>query len=812
MRAPHLDWSSTAASSALAALTTWVALWAWAGFVESPSGYLIPTLGAALLVAGTGTVMRAARVPALVVVLGQVAVLAVWLTRRWAPDEAWLGWLPTPAAVEQILAVLSESVAAAQSYGAPVGESVPQIFPILVLCGTVVAVLVDFLACGLGKVPVAGLPLLALYTAPVSILNNGVPWWVFAIGALSFLALLATEEGHRLTTWGRRVPRGETVFDSGAGDVSTVSLRASARRIGLTATGLAVVAPLVIPTLSGGIFTGGGPGGDGPGDAVNISNPLVNLRRDLVRGRNVDLIYITTESTNPAYLRISVLDTFNGETWKPSDRDIPIEQRADGPLPRPPGLDSWVPRRQVDYEIQVAEEFESTWLPAPYPVTTIDVPGDWRYDTDTLDFISAVNGQNTIGLEYSLSALEVAPNQNDLVRAGATPESIYTPNTELPDDLPDTVAEMARQVTAGLSSRFEKAVRLQRWFREDGGFEYSLRRSESGSGADDLVTFLSTGPEGRVGYCEQFAASMAVMGRTLGIPSRVAVGFLRPEKVGDNQYVYSSHDLHAWPEMYFDGAGWVRFEPTPDDRASNIPGYTAGDFSTPQPTALPSVSAPAVRPEDIRRGERDAQTGAAASGEGGSGDGGAFAGLLVGLAVVVLLLTPRLARLAVRRRRWSSAHSAPQAAEAGWRELRDATLDLRLSWDDSVTLRTRARALVASFGRPGAEEREGYVRGGLRGAQANPEAAQALERLVRDVELARYAPESSVMAGRGVDEVAADAEKCAEALRAGVSKRRRRLATWAPASLVKNGAWRSLWQGRPTPDGALAEAGVDRAN
>ena len=63
---------------------------------------------------------------------------------------------------------------------------------------------------------------------------------------------------------------------------------------------------------------------------------------------------------------------------------------------------------------------------------------------------------------------------------------------------------------------------------------------------------------------------MALMGRSLGIPSRVAVGFLRPEQVGQDTYVYSSRDLHAWPEMYFGGIGWVRFEPTPQ-RAITVP-------------------------------------------------------------------------------------------------------------------------------------------------------------------------------------------------------------------------------------------------
>jgi len=74
-----------------------------------------------------------------------------------------------------------------------------------------------------------GLPLLALYTAPVSILEGGVPWWVFVVGAVSFLALLASEEGRRLMSWGRRVPRGDTVFDTAGGVRPFHSLNASNR-------------------------------------------------------------------------------------------------------------------------------------------------------------------------------------------------------------------------------------------------------------------------------------------------------------------------------------------------------------------------------------------------------------------------------------------------------------------------------------------------------------------------------------------------------------------------------------------------------
>ncbi|MGM3293757.1 transglutaminase-like domain-containing protein, partial [Escherichia coli] len=85
----------------------------------------------------------------------------------------------------------------------------------------------------------------------------------------------------------------------------------------------------------------------------------------------------------------------------------------------------------------------------------------------------------------------------------------------------------------------------------------------TGNGGDELEEFLTDDEDGRTGYCEQFASAMAVMARSLGIPARVAMGFLEPTEEGRGQWVYSTDDLHAWPELYFAGQGWVRFEPTP---------------------------------------------------------------------------------------------------------------------------------------------------------------------------------------------------------------------------------------------------------
>ena len=800
---------ASATGSLLAALTSWVALWSWNGFVETPSGYLGPTLGACLMVAVTGMLLRSAGVPSILVALGQLGVLLLWLNRVWAGDLMYGGWLPTPGSLAEIGARLEAGARVSQMYAAPVPETAPQIFAILIVAGAGTAVLVDFLACGLRRVPLAGLPLLAVYTAPLGILDEGVAWWAFAACALSFLLLLVNDEAGRLSSWGRQLSGGGRIIDSFSTAVDTTTVRASARKIGLTATGLAVVVPIFLPTLGTSLFDGNGTGSGDGGNAVAISNPMVDLRRDLSQGEDVELLRVQTPDVDPSYLRISVLDAFDGDTWKPSGRDIPVAQRAEGRMPRPPGLDPSVPRTLLPYAIQVSSAFESRWLPTPYPMSSIEVAGDWRYDADTLDIVSATEGQTAQDLNYSLEAMRIEPDPEDMAAAAPVSEELFTPYTALPDSVPESVRNLARTVTDPATSRFEKAVLLQEWFREDGGFTYSLDRA-SGNGLDELEQFLGSGPDSRVGYCEQFAAAMALMGRSIGIPSRVAVGFLQPERIGNDTFSYSAHDQHAWPEMYFEGTGWVRFEPTPQRRASSVPGYTSADLQAAAPSDPAASSAPNLQQNRID--EQRSPTASQNPGDGGSGRGvsGPLAALVGGLLVLLAAGAPRLARTALRRRRWAQAGSPVEMAEAAWGELRDSAIDLGVPWDDTVTLRTRARSLVRSFGAPGArgDVEELLPRSALTGPSANPAATDALERLVGFVERARYAREVKAPE----HDVERDVSLCVQALRDGTSRIRRLRASWIPASLA--GSLTAGLERRRQSRGAvprLPEPGVDHA-
>jgi transglutaminase-like putative cysteine protease len=781
----------------LGALATFATLLGWAGFSERSSAYLVPLFWVCMVVAGLGCLLRALRLPALVVLLGQLLLLLVWACRVWADS-----WLPSPTALATLGDTWRLAVDTANMYAAPVSAAVTEFHPLLIVGGAGCAVAVDFLAAGLRRVPLAGLPLLAAYTAPVSLLLGGVSWFVFTLAALAFLALLAADELLRLGRWGTNLAGAGRVEDTQQRRVTGQALWPAAQRIGVTATGLAVVAPLLVPTLSLG-FDGFGTGAGGDGDGVAIRNPMLDMKRNLTRGADEPLLAVSTTDPDPGYLRLTVLDEFRDDAWRPSKRQIPATQRANGEMPPPGGLGEKVRTTETDYEVSVADDFDSTWLPVSYPVSSVEAVTDWRYDLRTMDFISAIDGQDTAGRRYEFTQLNVLPTAEQLIGAPPAPAQVTTEGTDLTDDLPQSLVDLAAQVTEGSGSRFQSAVMLQQWFREDGGFVYSLNRDD-GTGLEQLEEFLGEGPGSRTGYCEQFAAAMALMARTKGIPARVAVGFLHPEQVEPDLWVYSAHDMHAWPELYFEGVGWVRFEPTPRVRSGGVPSYTAAELPDPLQPALPTASG--AQPDEPLpdRSAPSSQPGAAVTPDDGSGPGPGWA-VAGALAVVVTVATaPRLLRTALRRRR-AAAHGAPARLEAAWAEIRATARDLGLSWDDGLTLRTQARRVARGFGRQ--PQRHDDASGGLRGRgpDADPEAARALERLVRLLERWRYATRAP-----GEDELThldADVEAVTAAMRAGVRASTRRRAAWFPASLWSGLALR---RGR-LPRTTVGEPGLDQS-
>nr|WP_257910903.1 transglutaminase-like domain-containing protein [Janibacter limosus] len=195
-------------------------------------------------------------------------------------------------------------------------------------------------------------------------------------------------------------------------------------------------------------------------------------------------------------------------------------------------------------------------------------------------------------------------------------------------------------------------------------FTYNLELPERPEGRDPIVHFLQT----KVGYCQQFAATMTLLARARGIPARVAVGFLPGSSTNGRDRIVRASDAHTRPELYFEGVGWTRFEPTPGQRAASVPGYsidvddatsTDTTSSTSEPTSSSSTSTSPTDETAVADPAATADTGTPR-----------WVWWLLGLAglLAVLAILPLTGWLARRRERRTARDSA-ERVEREWREL-----------------------------------------------------------------------------------------------------------------------------------------------
>jgi transglutaminase-like putative cysteine protease len=563
-------------------MTGWVALFAWAGLVTRPWDFLVTALFGGVAMALVGSLLRTVSLPAYVVPLVQVLVGALSLNLVVAHAQSFLGVVPTISSAREVVYSIGNGAASLNTYVSPVAANQHDTRAMLMACGLAVLWSVDVLAFTLRRPSLVALPLLVTLSIPVSILQSSLALPVFIGTALLFLRLLATEHLDRFRTWGT----GSTKADQPALNVLW--------QVSLVAVVVALLTAPLVPVAD--LLSrqpGDGNGTSGSNLQLSAVNPFVRLRRDLVEKTHTPLVYARTDALSTAYLRTTVLDEFTNVDWRPSPRNLPTANTANGAFPNAPGLLPGSGGRTDTWSLQLAPYFTTTWLPLPYPILDLHVRGGWRYDSRTLDV--ALTGRSAPpALSYTATAFSPTIAAQTLEEAVEAPRKVLKPMTEVPRDLPEVIKTRAREVTKGARTDFAKAVALQNWFREGGGFRYSLQR-RAGSGMDLLAAFVT---DDRVGYCEQFAAAMAAMGRALGIPSRVVVGFLDGTTQSDGRILYTSDERHAWPEMYFTGVGWVRFEPTPSARTGPSPAYTRQVGTAPTPTQAPSAAAtPRSSPE-----------------------------------------------------------------------------------------------------------------------------------------------------------------------------------------------------------------------
>ena len=129
---------------------------------------------------------------------------------------------------------------------------------------------------------------------------------------------------------------------------------------------------------------------------------------------------------------------------------------------------------------------------------------------------------------------------------------------QLPASIPDRIRLLAEELTVNKTNQYDKIVALQSFLRS---YDYKLNRDKHPHQSDAVDHFLFTS---KVGYCDDFASSLAIMSRTLGIPSRVMAGYGPGVWGSEGDYsIIRDEDSHVWVEVFFSGYGWITFEPTP---------------------------------------------------------------------------------------------------------------------------------------------------------------------------------------------------------------------------------------------------------
>ena len=716
-------------------------------------GWLLPVLGGVVFVSGAAALARAARAPRPLQPLVGLLGLFGYTALTFAGSTLAYGLFPTLGTLTSLATTFADGMEQVELLAPPVPTSSELV--LLAVLGTgAVAVVVDTVSVGLRKVAVSGLPLLVLFAVPSAVLPDGIGLVAFVLGAAGWLGLLLADGSDRVSRWGTPLRSSRT-----AG--SDPSLGRVGRRIGAAALGVAVVVPALVPGLDGRLL-----GGDGSGDGFGSSrttrtyNPLTSLGGQL-RQDSIETLLTYRTDEGPEYLRLTTLDEFDVDRgWEASELSAKRgENDVQDGVPRPVGRTAAT--QSVDVEVDPTRALDGPWLPIPAVPTQIEIDGPWLWDAEAETVFSTGTSLRRVEDSYTVRTSRLRPDAALLRRDQRVPDEIDEEYAERPE-LSEQVQQMLDEVTAGARTDYDKVAALQSWFR-DTDFVYDESTLEKPADApDELTGFLLT----KQGFCEQFASAMGALVRGLGIPARVAVGFTAGSQQPDGSYEVTTREAHAWPEVWFQGAGWVRFEPTPrnDDVAVDVPDYSIppvqDDPSTTAsaaPSAAPAVPQPgqSSAPGALDRGLEEGLTGAT----GGEVDEGLSPWWLAVPATLALLAVPALLAAVRRRRRWRS----PDALTA-WASVTDDAVDVGHRWRPADSPRAAAAHLVAVRHLP-------------------DDATEALGRLATGAERARYARHASPA---DVSALRSDASAVRSALLAGAAPRDRWRARLTPASALSS--------------------------
>lgn len=662
--------------------------------------FLRPAVLAVATVVLVGVLVRAATRSVTAVFATQCVALVEVLATIFARDTLWYA-LPTPATLERFADLLLQSRETILEHAAPAPVNPGVDFSLAAIIA-LIALTTDLAAATAESPTLAGLPVVALYGISAANAPRGLPWLDFLLPAALWLLLLALQTRDQQRRWVNHVVGGD------GEDVEESARRDFVRQgVGLAAAGLAlaIVVPTFTPHLPPTVVaTGLRPDTDGEGDGgrgrVAISSEI-DLRRSMEDQDPSPVLRYRTDDPSPPPLRVGVAREFvNGRARiESTDRLVALGDLTDLALP--------VAQEPARTTVVEESRIRAPQLPTPFAVESVDGLGEWFVDDEGVVQVGDAPSEYSVTYRPPLSETDAVTEQ----AASGGDDLLLNRDDYLgvDEEVRGELEAIVDDITGPDATPLETAQAIQSYLR-GADFTYDLELAPRGAGEHPVSHFLRT----RQGYCQQFAATMVHLARVRGIPARFVVGFLPGTAQGtgeEAERVVRAADAHAWPELYLDGVGWLRFEPTPGARAAAVPGYSIEQQETTETTTTSSTTSSTTAPTDETT--QDDPTASTAM----TTDW--LRPLLWLLAVAALLAVLPLTALVLRERSRRTRGTPSEQVEADWCRLLTDLQDLGIEAPSGATPRATGQHLARRTGARGQDQ---------------------LRRVVGTLERARYAP------------------------------------------------------------------------
>lgn len=340
----------------------------------------------------------------------------------------------------------------------------------------------------------------------------------------------------------------------------------------------------VVPATGGGVAGGDG----GPGSGPPLEERLLGDPDSMEVGGRPSLSArprYTVMADQQAYWHARSFDEYDGRGWTRTGGTGAANRALDPP-----------PSGGTTLRQTVRVESRTRSMPAAWKPVLLDADIQ-RYAGVTPAGNVEPDGQLPAGVTYDVVSEVPSWTEGALEAAGRDYDgAIRERYTQLPEDLPERLVSKTDAIVEDDAGPYETALTIQGWLERNKSYSLDVQQRDWDI-ADAFVFAIDEG------YCVYFATAMAVMLRAQDVPARFVVGYAPGEEVRDGEWLLRGYHSHAWVEVYFDGVGWVTFDPTPVaprreaqqaelERARSRDPDAVDDTSTPTPTPTPTPTAP----------------------------------------------------------------------------------------------------------------------------------------------------------------------------------------------------------------------------